>query len=458
VNPRPPSDNDTPPPGTDMRKVAEAGLDNLAEIDRLARADRIQRAKFYELAKRPAKGLRFDESSNGHVSAAPTPYALALDDFIAAKLDGSAPLIGTRGDNILPSGGLFICVGKGGKGKTTLAIDMAFNTASGLPWLDMPVARPLRILIIENEGPQEPFREKLERKRENWPHAITGGLFVKTLDWGAFRIDGEGEATRLRKFIEDERIDLVIGDPLSSMGMKGVGSPENTRDFMAQLVEVGLTRDVAFWLLHHPRKEEAEEEIDEASGDWGGKPDTMCKLSVLADTRSRLSFSKVRWSAVANRPAYILSFDSDTESFSVAGREKEDEIRDLVAEITALFRDGRWRTITEIRASRQANPPGIGANQVFVQEALDSHPDLFVKSPGKDVGRNPRAVCYQLQATYSEFSSKSSKSTFEPPVEGPTYSGLPPKGGKGPGVSGGPPGIDRRGASSKSSQNDEVEA
>ena len=128
-----------------------------------------------------------------------------------------------------------------------------------------------------------PFQVKLAAKAASWPHKITGALFVKTLDWGAFNFDNEGEVARLRAFVDQERIDLVIGDPLDSLGLHGVGSPDDTRTFVQHLIKVGLTRDLAFWLLGHPRKTapgglEDPDELDRASGAWAGKPDTMLHL------------------------------------------------------------------------------------------------------------------------------------------------------------------------------------
>ena len=46
-------------------------------------------------------------------------------------------------------------------GKTTWAIDGVVHLAAGAAWLGIPVPRPVRVLVIENEGPAELFREKL---------------------------------------------------------------------------------------------------------------------------------------------------------------------------------------------------------------------------------------------------------------------------------------------------------
>lgn len=335
-----------------------------------------------------------------HPNAAvrPEPYALALAEFVARRLESRPPLLGTEEDNLLPAGGLLILVARGGKGKTTLSIDACFHLASGIEWLGFTVQRALRILIIENEGPVEPFRRKLERKASGWSHAVPGAIFVKTFNWGAFTVEDEAERKRLRAFLEQERIDLVVGDPLDSLGMKGVGSPAETRDFMGRLVEVGLTRDTAFWLLHHPTKAEVEDELDQASGAWGGRPDTMLNLSLQPGNRSRLSFPKVRWGSDASRKARILTFDAECEGFAVVAEEAEE--RDLKLEIHNLLTDGQWRTARDIsnpRHSKNGKVSGIGANRDKVEGELRSDPEVFESRPGRDVGRRNGAVVWSLR-------------------------------------------------------------
>jgi Bifunctional DNA primase/polymerase, N-terminal/AAA domain len=357
-------------------------------------------------------------SPNGHdPDAGPEPYALSLQDFIARKLSSRPPLLGTEEDNLLPAGGLLILVGKGGRGKTTVTIEACLHLASGTDWLGFKVERPLRILFIENEGPREPFRRKLEAKLEHWDAEISGAFYIKTLDWGAFTAADEGQRRQLRAFIEQERIDLVVGDPLDSLGINGIGSPADTREFMAQLVVIGLTRDVAFWLLHHPVKAEFEDELDQASGAWGGRPDTMLNLSVLPGSRSRLSFPKVRWGGVSERPAFILAFDATTQGFEKVAEEGNQE-RDLFQEILDLMADGKPRTLKEIVAPKQpkdGGPPGIGANEAAVREILENDPDTFASFGGKEVGRSPRATLWRLLATASEGPTQSTQSTAPRP-------------------------------------------
>lgn len=332
------------------------------------------------------------ERSNGAAPATadPPPFALDLDDFIAARSQLPPALIGDEADVLLPAAGLLILGGKGGKGKTTLTVDGIFHLASGREWLGFPVPRPLRVLVIENEGPREMFRRKLERKRKGWPHEIEGAIFVHTLDWGGFDLRDDDKRRRLREHVERAEIDLVVGDPLDSCGLDGVGSPENTREFVSLARDAGLHRDVAFWFLHHPRKEKAEDELDDLSGAWGGRPDTVMMLSLLGGERSRLAVPKVRWSQRGKRPALILGFDADTEGFERIAEEGEE--RDYAAELEELLGDGKWRTVDEIKHS----DVGIGASRENVKGALAD--ERFESRSGGEVDRHPNATVWGLSS------------------------------------------------------------
>ena len=94
------------------------------------------------------------------------PFAVPLEEFIAEKSETPPALIGDETETLLPAAGLLILFARGGKGKTTATVDAMLHLASGVDWLGFPVPRPLRVLFIENEGPREPFRIKLELKRK----------------------------------------------------------------------------------------------------------------------------------------------------------------------------------------------------------------------------------------------------------------------------------------------------
>lgn len=324
------------------------------------------------------------------------PFALPVEEFVAASVDAPPPLIGGADDCILPAYGLLLYVAKGGKGKTTSTLDAILHLASGRPWLNFEVPRPLRVLLIENEGPREPFRRKLERRLSNWPYPLEGAIHVYSDDWGQARLDEAGFIERLNRYVAEHAIDLVVGDPLDTLGMEGTGSPKDTRRMVSRLQEAGLFTRTAWWILHHARKDRATDAIDEASGSWGGKPDALLGLERLSGDRARLGFHKLRWGR-RDGFSYLLAYDADSEEFELLEEDGEGgDSRDYVVEITKLLSDGEARTISQIAERRDG---GIGANKDTVRGVLEGNPKCFVSCTGeaaKAEGRRSSAIIWQL--------------------------------------------------------------
>jgi hypothetical protein len=128
----------------------------------------------------------------------------------------------------------------------------------------------------------------------------------------------------------------------------------------------------------------------------------MLKLSLLPGSRSKLSFPKVRWGGISDRPTYILEFHPEGENFTLVATESEGVERDLAAEIEALLTDGVPRTVQEIAASKEprseGKKPGVGANERAVKATLEGKPETFTQRPGNEVGRRKDAVCWQLKS------------------------------------------------------------
>ena len=331
------------------------------------------------------------EKARAELDDGTRPFALPLDEFVANKQDAPEPLLGTEDDNILPAHGLGLVIGKGGKGKTTFVIDLALHLASGVDYLALKVERPLNILLIENEGPREPFRRKLERKLACWPHEITGQIAIHTENWGLARLDLPGVVDRLNAYCTQHEIDLVIGDPLDSLGMDGEGSPSETRAMVDRFKAGGLFTERAWLLPHHSRKESVEDAVDEAAGAWGGRPDAMLTLEKKSENQARLSFAKVRWQERERRP-YILDFDPETDSFTFV-KEEEGEERDYVVECEEYLAEHPHRTVKEVCTAIQASADKI-------RETLEAHhPDRFRMRTGEEakaVDRHPSSKVWEV--------------------------------------------------------------
>lgn len=323
------------------------------------------------------------------------PFSMPLREFVALERPNVEPLLtDTDGRTIVARHSLTLLGALGGSGKTTWFVELALYLAAGVDYLCFLVPRPVSVLLIENEGPEHMFADKLQAKLASFPHELKARIDVVTLDWGGFSLADDAHRAQLRDAIAANGYDLVFGDPLDSLGIDGVGSPEDTRKFLELMKNTGLNQHVAWWLNTHPRKEETREALNEISGAWGGKPDAVLLLKMLADDRTQIRFPKLRWAKRGKRPAILLGFDADTETFTYLGDEDE-AVRDYLAEVTALLADGAWRTAKEL-----ATPvTGIGADPAKVKQLLETHPDVFESRTGdaaKEVGRHPNATVWQL--------------------------------------------------------------
>ncbi len=96
-------------------------------------------------------------------------------------------LLGDDENTIFAAGGSAVYYGDGGAGKTTSGLDRAFHLCAGVSWLGLRVARPLRVLWIEDEGPRGKFRQKIRRKFEMWDGpSLEGRLHVLSRPWARF--------------------------------------------------------------------------------------------------------------------------------------------------------------------------------------------------------------------------------------------------------------------------------
>jgi hypothetical protein len=242
-------------------------------------------------------------------------------EFRKQPLGATDPLIGTNGDALIMPHSLTLLAGIGGTGKTTLALHAAVHWAAGLPWFGITMNRPLRLILIENEGPHDPFAEKIDQLCDRFKECPCGGpkhgdlgagfdrnATVLDAPWGKFSFDDMGLANDLNAHAKDFEADLVIANPLGRLGMRGAGTPEETRAFVNLLTNAGLFNDFAALLIHHMAKGKQTSLSQQISGDWGGHPDTILILEQAGQRRSKLTVEKNRWGDQGAREPIILNW------------------------------------------------------------------------------------------------------------------------------------------------------
>jgi hypothetical protein len=228
-----------------------------------------------------------------------TPTFLRLDQFLVADYPQLEVLLGDPETIIYLSRGTFaMTFGDAGDGKSTLEVDACAHLAAGCAWLGIPVPRPARVLIIENENAPALFQQQLADKLERWDAdpSWRDNVYVYAKPWGRFTFASADDRRHLRAFCDDNRIDLIFANPLFGVGGPGSGRPDETSAFVDLLKELGLGLDgPAIWPMHHENK------LGQISGDWKRQPDTVIQLDSDTDKQeTKLTWDKVRW--IRQRP------------------------------------------------------------------------------------------------------------------------------------------------------------
>ncbi|MEA2199449.1 MAG: hypothetical protein QOI89_45 [Solirubrobacteraceae bacterium] len=330
-----------------------------------------------------------------------TLHLATAEAFADVDEPGADALVGTKDAALIPVGGDVMAYGDGGAGKTTLALDLGCHLAAGDPWLGMPIARPARVLVIENEGPRPLFRAKLRRKLAGWSGSpLEGRLKVLESPWATVTLADEEWAAKLADVIREGEVDALIAGPVTRLGMDDAGTLQEVRDFM-RLVEALRSksgRRLAVVLVHHENKGGT------VSGAWEGAGDTLLHVEARGPGHTHLLIQKARWSSEHHGTGLDLAW-TEGEGFTV------EDARDVAAEIAALLADGAWRTTREIANKRDhAKTPGIGASRETVEAHVKARPDVFLERSGaaaKEVGRSANATVYGLASAQKPHSADS---------------------------------------------------
>ena len=239
---------------------------------------------------------------------------VGLNEYLATPKGSGEAVLGDASafEVLLPAGGLLKFYGAQGVSKTTLAVDLVAHLASDTDWHGKKVARPVRLAVIENEGPAEQFRQKLSRKVETWSgEPWTDNVVVLDHPHGGFDFRRDDHREELRRLRREDGIDVVVADPTKWLGMEGGGTPDEVRAFVCATPRRGLHSGdpdaaLAFILLHHENK------AGEVSGAWGADPDTLVHVELDGHQRTKLTWEKCRWALAHHGKVEIYRWLPDT--------------------------------------------------------------------------------------------------------------------------------------------------
>jgi hypothetical protein len=271
---------------------------------------------------------------------------LPLEEFTAVEEDAARALLGAEGAALIPEGGDVMVYGDGGAGKTTLIVDLACHLAAGDDWLGVHVERPLRVLLIENEGPRAFFRSKLKRKQDGWAGSpLEGRIRVLEAPWATITLQDEHHREALAAAIRGQELDVVVVGPVTRAGMSEAGTLQDTAEFAKLLNDVRRRsgRAVVFVLIHHENK------AGKVSGAWEGAGDTLLHVTGQGHGHTRLHIQKARWASDYHGKTLKLAW-ADGDGFEVDDEPDRDDntIADEILDAVRKNGGASWNTISAV--------------------------------------------------------------------------------------------------------------
>lgn len=221
--------------------------------------------------------------------------------------------------------------------------------------------RPVKVLVIENEGPRGKFRVKLREKLAGWDGPPIGDrIHVLEEPWALFSFATDAHRESLRDLIEEHGFDVVAAGPVQRLGIEGGGTPEEVGAFIRniELTRAALDRPLAVALAHHENKAGA------VSGAWEGVPDTLAHVRAQGNGATRVHWQKVRWGSTLHGKTWQLIW-REGESFEVDDMPEltDDDVIESVLTAIREHAGASWRVV-------EAHSRGRGERARLVRDQL----------------------------------------------------------------------------------------
>lgn len=268
-----------------------------------------KRAALLKRAEMLAMGQAKDEAFE--------PPITNLGDYLATAIPIPPSLVWPT---IVVRGELTATLGRAGKGKTTMNLNRILRWAAGKPLFDSFIdrdgehylnpAKPLKILIIENEGSAGMFHQKMGVMVNNCGdilddadrELIRENVFV----WGdggysGLKLDDAAMLAEVRAGVEQTEPDIVFIEPFRSLWKGEENSSTEMANMVDALVAMATDFDCGVILSHHERKSGAGEDGEMMSA---GRGSTVLEgvvacmenfQSVVGGDFRELTWSKARY-------------------------------------------------------------------------------------------------------------------------------------------------------------------
>jgi AAA domain len=306
--------------GNDDRKVIEEFARLLAQTE-----DPTQRARFVKQAE--LLGAKEVPKS------AFEPPVMSLGQYLDTPIEIPPSLVWPT---IVVRREITTTLGRAGKGKTTMNINRILKWACGRPMFDgftdpkdpdktfLSPDKPLKALILENEGSAGMFHQKLGTLLYNCGDLLSDDdrdlIRENVFIWGdggysGLKLDDDKGVSNLRAGIEKCEPDIVFIEPFRQLWRGEENSATDMAVVVDNILGMGADYDCGFILSHHERKGGAGEDdlMSAGRGSTVLEGAVACMenfQSVKGGDFRQITWSKSRY--LQPPPSVRLQYDPDT--------------------------------------------------------------------------------------------------------------------------------------------------
>ncbi|GFP41252.1 replicative DNA helicase [Candidatus Hakubella thermalkaliphila] len=177
--------------------------------------------------------------------------SLSLAQFLSLEIPHSEPLIAGE---ILPKGGVAFIGGQGKSYKTMLALNMGLSLVQGRSFLGQPIARPVRVLYLQQEMSEASLQKRLKVMASGLPQEALERFVLHRLTDTNLKLDQSQGLRELEALIRKEKPEVVFLDPLYKFhNLKENATEEMTR-LLDNLDRLRNRYQISLVIAHHLRK------------------------------------------------------------------------------------------------------------------------------------------------------------------------------------------------------------
>lgn len=171
-----------------------------------------------------------------------------IKDFITKDIAQADNL---WGDGILqPMSRLFVG-GQSKIGKSFFVINLALSLASARPFLNFPVPRPLKMLLLQSELTDRNLQLRLQKMTDGM-EGVPDNLYIKSIR--GMKLDNESDCMKLSGILDTIKPDVLCIDPLACFHTLDENSASEMRTLLDNLDRLITKHKMALIISHHHRK------------------------------------------------------------------------------------------------------------------------------------------------------------------------------------------------------------